>query len=318
MKHWLKIASAALALISMPGLAAAEYPERPISFYIGQTAGGASDIQARLLAKFLEKYLPGDAPITIVNQVGAGGALAFTTIAQAASDGYTLGYVNAPPVITQVIEEKVNFTLKDFSYIGQIFSGQASLVVGPQSPFKTLADMVAFSKENPKALTVAIGTVGGDDHLLALRFMRLAGAEFTIIPMGDDARARNAVMGGHVGVGSMSLLAASGFRDKLRPLGTMAMERMDFASDVPTFREQGFDIVGGARRIFVGPAGLPQDVMHALSTAVEKTIADPEFQAEAKKTFSFVDHLDPGQTAQMIEDEHKILTELWKDAPWAE
>jgi tripartite-type tricarboxylate transporter receptor subunit TctC len=139
-----------------------------------------------------------------------------------------------------------------------------------------------------------------------------------MIPLGDDAQARNAVMGGHVDLGTMSLVAANNFRDSLNILGTMSAERMDFAPDVPTFREQGYDIVGGALRIFVAPPGLPDDIKDILVAAVEQAVTDPEFKAEADKTFSFVDHLGPAEIENVIEQEERILRELWAESPWVE
>jgi tripartite-type tricarboxylate transporter receptor subunit TctC len=294
----------------------AEYPERPITFLVGQTAGGGTDVFARLVARYMEKYL-GNATISVINKPGASGEFAFAEVAHAAPDGYTIGIVNIPNVVTQVItKDSTQFTLDDFTYLGRVYAGQASIVVPLNSPFQNVKDLVAFSKENPGVVTVGIGGLGADDHLLALRFMKAAGIEFTIVPMGDGARARNAVMGGHVSAGSMGLVDGYRFREKLRTLGVMSADRMSFAPDVPTFKEQGFDIVGGAVRVMAAPKGLPEDVKTKLAKAIEQTAKDKEFLAEAEKLSSYVDYGTPEQAEAYVREQHRILSELWASDPW--
>ena len=302
--------------VGICGSALAQYPDRPITFLVGQTAGGGTDVFARLLARYMEKYLS-NATISVINKPGASGEFAFTDVARAAPDGYTIGIINLPNAITQVVtKDSTQFTLDDFTYLGRVYAGQASIVVPLQSPFKTVQDLVDFSKENPGVVTVAIGGLGADDHLLALRFMKAAGIEFTLVPMGDGARARNAVMGGHVSAGSMGLVDGYRFRDKLRTLGVMSDGRMSFAPDVPTFQEQGFDIVGGAVRVMAGPAGLPEDVKTSLAKAIEQTAKDKEFLAEAEKLSSYVDYGTAEQAEAYVREQHKILSELWASDPW--
>ena len=311
-----KCLAAAVMVFAMVTGALAQYPDRPITFLVGQTAGGGTDVFARLLVRFMEKYLDG-ATISVINKPGASGEFAFAEVAQSPPDGYTLGMINIPNAVTQVItKDSTKFTLDDFTYLGRVYSGQASIVVPLDSPFKTLQDFISYAKENPGVITVGIGGLGADDHLLALRFMKLAGIEFTIVPMGDGARARNAVMGGHVSAGSMGLVDGYRFKDKLRTLGVMSAGRMKFAPDVPTFQEQGIDIVGGAVRVVAGPAGLPDDIKTKLADAIEKAVKDPEFLAEAEKLSSFVEYEGPEGAEAYVREQHRILSELWKSDPW--
>jgi tripartite-type tricarboxylate transporter receptor subunit TctC len=317
MRYLLRSFSALLIVLGLAGPAAAEYPEKPITFIVGQSVGGGTDVFSRLLVDYMEKYLGEGTTITVLNKPGASGELGFTELAQAEPDGYTLGILNIPNIVTQVVtKDTAAFSLDDFTYLGKVYAGQASIVVPLNSQFETLADFVAYAKENPGVVTIAIGGLGADDHLLALQFMKLIDAEFTLVPMGDGARARNAVMGGHVTAGSMGLVDGYRFRDKLRALGVMWPDRLSFAPDVPTFKEQGYDISGGATRIVAAPANLPPEINDELAKAVEQAANDPEFLAEAEKLSSFVDYAGPEDAEAFIREQERILSELWASSPW--
>jgi tripartite-type tricarboxylate transporter receptor subunit TctC len=101
-------------LALLPGMAAAAYPERAITMLIAYSPGGGTDLVARALAPYIEKNLGGDAKIVIVNRAGAGGEIGFAALAAAPADGYTIGFVNTPPLLTIPIERQAQFHWQRF------------------------------------------------------------------------------------------------------------------------------------------------------------------------------------------------------------
>ncbi len=128
----------------------------------------------------------------------------------------------------------------------------AALNVKKGSEFTNVKEMVEYAKANPKIVTMATGNFGGDDHLAGLQLEKMTGAEFTFVPF-PGAAARNATMGGHVAVGSFNLGEAVNYQDSIDILGIMAEERSELAPDVPTLKEQGYDIIASSQRGFAGP-----------------------------------------------------------------
>src|SRR5712691_810070 len=128
MKKFPRLALGALALLS--GAAAAAYPEKPITLIVAYSPGGGTDLVARALAPYLEKYLGGGAKFVIVNRAGAGGEVGFTALANAPADGYTIGFVNTPPLMTIPIERAAQFGgPQRFELLGNIVDDPCNFAV---------------------------------------------------------------------------------------------------------------------------------------------------------------------------------------------
>lgn len=149
------LALACLALVH--GSASAAYPDRPIKMIVAYSAGGATDVTARAIAPFIEKYLGGGARIVIENRTGAGGAIGFTAIASAPPDGYTIGFVNTPNLLTIPIERKSSFTWEYFDLIGNVVDDPSNFSVPSSSPITT-DQLAAYARSKPGQVTV--GTTG--------------------------------------------------------------------------------------------------------------------------------------------------------------
>jgi tripartite-type tricarboxylate transporter receptor subunit TctC len=133
MKQHLKAAAVAAAILSLAPAAEAAWPnDKPIEIIVGFAAGGGTDIMARTLAPFLEKYLK--ASVVVVNRGGAGGELAWTALAQAKPDGYTIGFINTPNVLTIPIERKARFSLDDFKPIANMVDDPTAFNVHVDTP----------------------------------------------------------------------------------------------------------------------------------------------------------------------------------------
>jgi tripartite-type tricarboxylate transporter receptor subunit TctC len=302
------------------GVAAAEYPERPIQMIVAYNAGGGTDVAARTLVPYIEKYLGEGATISVLNKPGAGGEVGFTALANSEPDGYTIGFINTPVLLTVPLERLARYTLDSFMPVGNVVDDPGVFAVAADGDIKTLDDLVAAAKERPGELTYATTGIGSDDHLAMLKFQRLTGTELQHVPFEGSAPARAALLGGHVDVGVINAGEAIPYSEegKVTLLGQMSEERWEGAADVPTFKEQGYDIVSGSARGIAAPAGTPQENVDALAAAIEKAIQDPEFREKAAQQALPLSYLGPQDYRQMLEDTQKEAEQIWAENPWVQ
>jgi tripartite-type tricarboxylate transporter receptor subunit TctC len=311
-------AGATIALAA--SLAAAEYPERPIQMIVAYNAGGGTDVAARTLVPYIEKYLGDGASISVLNKPGAGGEVGFTALATSEADGYTIGFINTPVLLTVPIEREARYSLESFEPIGNVVDDPGVFAVSAEGDIKTLDDLVAAAKARPGELTYATTGIGSDDHLAMLKFQRLTDTQMQHVPFEGSAPARAALLGGHVDVGVINAGEAIPYSEEgqVTLLGQMGEERWEGAADVPTFKEQGYDIVSGSARGIAAPAGTPREHVDALAVAIEKAIQDPEFRQKAEEQALPLSYLGPQEYRQMLEESRTEAEQIWAETPWVE
>ncbi len=310
-----------LGVMAAPTAALADYPERPIEFIVSYGPGGGTDLVARMMAPYLQKYLGNDSRIIVLNRPGAGGAIGFAELARAKPDGYTIGFVNTPNMLTIPIERKSAFTWQSYDLLGNLIDDPGSFTVLQSNPIKTLQDLVESARANPGKVTVGTTGTGSDDHLAMLRFQRAAKVELTHVPYKGAGEVRGAVASGEITIGAINVGEALQYRKGGTPLhflGQMSAERTPALADVPTFKEAGFDFTLSSLRGLAAPKGLPDDVRAKLVDAVKRTAEDPEFQAKAKDLFAPLRYLAPDAHARELAQGEQEFRALWKEAPWVE
>jgi len=278
MKHW--IAGAAMALTAMATTAAyadghANYPERPVMMMVSYGAGGATDFQARIVTMTAGNEDALGMPIAIVNRPGAGGRVGWNWFAtEAEADGYTLGAYNIPHFVAQSIEGGVSYSTDSFEPIANWGADPAVFVVGADSDFNSMADVVAYATENPGGLTFSGAGLFVGHHIAALQLEKAAGVKLAYIPNNKGgAGAMRAVIAGEVlgGVNNLSDAFRAQAAGNIKILGIFDNERnAEFLPDVPTMKEQGFDIDNASvnfRGIMV-PKGTPQPIIDKLAATV--------------------------------------------------
>ena len=309
---------AALAAPAVAQTAMARYPERPIQMIVAFAPGGGTDVAARTLARFMSASL--GQPIVVNNRAGAGGEIGFGELARARPDGYTIGFINTPNIASIPIERRARYRLEDFAPIANIVDDPGAFFVLADSPFRTLADLVAHAKAKPEDVTYGTTGIGSDDHLAALAFERIAGLRLTHVPFAGASAVRNAMLGRQITIASLNV--GEGIADAqsgtARALGQMAERRWEMAPDVPTFREQGIDIVEGSMRGVAGPAGLPRDVLDRLVAAAREAVENPEFKQLAAQQALPLRFLDPDAYRTELFAIRARLQTLWAAHPWRE
>jgi tripartite-type tricarboxylate transporter receptor subunit TctC len=310
--------AAGLASVLRAHAARAAWPERPVTMVVAFPPGGGTDVAARTLARFLEREL-GQA-VVVLNRGGAGGEIGFAELARARPDGYTIGFINTPGIVTIPIERQARFRLEDFAPIANVVDDPGGFFVPAASRLRGLADLVARARAEPGAVTYGTTGIGSDDHLATLAFQRLAGVELTHVPFAGAAQVRNAALGRQIDVAAMNM--GEGLADmrqgQLRPLGQMAEARWEHAAEVPTFREQGFDVVQGSMRGVAAPEGVPGEVRGRLAAAARRAMEDPEFRRLAEQQGLPLRYLGPEEYRAELARMREEYGRLWAAHPWKE
>jgi len=301
--------------------AAAAYPERVITLLVAYPPGGGTDLIARALAPYIEKNLGGGARIVVVNRSGAGGEVGFAALATASADGYTIGFVNTPPLLTIPIERQAQFSWQRFEYLGNIIDDPCNFSVHADTSLKNLAELAAYARANPGEVTVGTTGIGSDDHLAMLKFERAAGVKMRHIPFKGSAEVRAAIAGKQILVASINIGEALQYQKggtPLRNLVQMSPARTNLAPDLATAKEQGYDIEMSSLRGLAAPKGLPREIREQLVRAVERSVADPEFQARAAQFFAPLRYLPPAEYEALVREADAAYRAMWKEMPWAD
>lgn len=272
-------AACTFALAASPALAS-DFPSRPITMVIPYTPGGATDRTFRSLAQAAGKHFPH--PVVVENRAGGSGAVAIANMLGKPPDGYTV------TVIVSVLQRasyqnKFSFdTVKDLTPIIQVAGLQYGIVVHPDSPYKTLKDLLEGAKRQPGALSYMSAGLGSGGHIYMEEIAAAnGGLRFVHAPANGDAQAAMAVLGKQV---DFIAVTPGGWESnvkagKLRLLATLGAQRMKKFSDTPTVKELGYEVVHLTPLGLAGPKGLAPDVVKALHDGFRKATTDPDFIA---------------------------------------
>lgn len=292
-----------------------------INMIVGYSPGGGTDMTARAIAPYIEKYLGGGSRIAVHNRPGAGGAIAFQAIANAAPDGGTIGFVNTPNLLTVPIERKVGFTWESFDLLGNIVDDPTNFSVHSDTPIHSIAELVAYAKKNPGAVTVGSTGIGSDDHIAMLLLARAAGIKLTHVPYAGSAAVHGAVASKSLMVAGINVgeaLSYSKGGTPLRHLGQMSEERAVIAPSLPTLKEQGYNIVMASLRGMAAPKGLSPAVLAQLVGAVDQAAHDPAFKERSAKMFTPLRYLGPAAFSKELAETERGFKKLWQELPWTE
>ena len=311
-----KTAIAGAMCLAAGAALAQSYPEKPIEVIVGYSAGGGTDVMARTAAPFIEKYLGEGASIVVKNMPGASGQIGVTEAANAEPDGYTLGTFNLPGMMARTIDRKADYDRDSFTYLANVVNDPNVIVTSKSSGLDTLEKLLEEAKANPGAITVGMSSLGGDDHFALIKLQNATETEFTIVPFKGSAPARTALLGGHVAMGILNISEIAEFQDQLNVLGVATKERSRFAPDLPTFQEQGLDLVNGSMRGFIAPAGLPDDVKAKLLNAFTQLSDDQEFLDAMAATANPVEVVTGDDFKQLTSDLYDLAAGVWETSPW--
>jgi tripartite-type tricarboxylate transporter receptor subunit TctC len=258
-----------------------DYPSGPITLVVSFPPGGSLDVVARAMAPKLQERL--GKPVVIENRAGASGALATGAVAKAPPDGLTLLVAASSIASNPTLFKTLPFnTLKDLQPISLAFRTPLALVVNPDLPIHSIADLIALLKQKPGQLNFGHGGTGSAIHLAAELFQTMTGTKMNGVAYRGAPPALTDVMAGHVALmfGDVGAVIGQITSGKVRALGVTSTERVPALPDVPTIAEASvpdFDAVGWT--LILAPAGTPKPIVDRLSTELSAVAQMPDIQA---------------------------------------
>jgi tripartite-type tricarboxylate transporter receptor subunit TctC len=316
------VAIASVLVCAAVVAAAADFPVKgkSITMILGTSAGGSTDVGARILAAAMEKDLAGTATrIQVENKPGAGWQIGLTALARSRPDGYTIGFTILPQTITNYLdpERKAVFDRKSFQPLGMQVVDPGVIAVKASSPYKTLKDVIDAAMSAPSKIKASATGILSDDHLAILQFQKLTGTKYAIVQFDGSSKAMTALLGGHTDVyfGNVGDTYPQAKAGEVRVLGVMDDEESKFLPGKTTFG-QGIKLESSSSRGLSAPAGTPKELVDFLSGAIKKAIADPEHMKKMEEQGLTVRYMEPTRMEKYwaeMEEQIKPLMNIAKE-----
>lgn len=299
---------ALLAVAAACSAVAEDWPAQPIRLVVPFAPGGTTDLVARLVAQGLGERL--GQPAIVDNRPGAGATVGSAAVAASAPDGYTLVMSNiASHAISPHLYRNVRYDpVADFTHIALVTTNPSVMVANPKFAAHSVGEYVALARRTPGGLDFATSGAGSSNHLLGVRLAMVAGVAMNHVPYRGAGPAMTDVIAGVVPVMFDSLPSASAHirAGSVRALGISSADRSPSFPDVPTLREQGFDIVSLSWFGLSGPRGLPAAVVARINAEVRQLLARDDVRARFDEFGGTPGALSAEEYAAMVRQEYEV------------
>ncbi len=314
--RFLKVALIALgtlgASLSAQAAGAGNFPNQPIQYIIPFGPGGESDVSARLQQPFFKQMFGQD--LVISYKPGGGGAVGWSQLNSMQADGYTIMGVNLPHIIVKPLQRDVGFKTDDLGVFYFFHYTPDAIVVAKNSPFKTVKDLIDYAKKNPGRVTFSGSGRGTANDLAHARFDKLTGIKTTYIPFKGTGASVTALLGGQVMAAWGYTTVGAQHPDDTRLLAVSMEKRHPLFPNVPTFKELGIDMVGGAYRGMAVPKATPVAIKEKLSDMFDKINKDPAFIKKMEDRGFAMVNIPYDQVAKFMAAKTKEYVEAAKQA----
>jgi tripartite-type tricarboxylate transporter receptor subunit TctC len=310
-QRFLAALSLALAALIAPAQAQ-DWPSRQVTIIVPFTAGGTTDMFARILAQGLQQKYPG--PFIVENRPGAGGNIGAAAVARAPKDGYTImvGTVSTHAINPFIYKNLGHDTEKDFQPVSLIARLPNMLVVNPKVPAKTVSELVDYLKKNPDKFNYGSSGVGTSTHLAAELFQIKTGTKMTHVPYRSSAEVMTALIGGHIDLAfdNITLAWPQARGGALRALAVTSTEPSATAPEVPPVAASlpGFDATSW-HGVFA-PAGTPRPIVDTLAGEVKRIFEQPAVQKNLADVGAVPSPMTPDQFRSFIAAERAKWREV--------
>ncbi len=294
---------------------ASDYPSKRIDIIVASKAGGSTDTTARLFSEMAKKHMD-DAKFQIVNKPGAGGLNGFELLARKKADGYTIGLVFTPQLVTPISAGRSKYTLDDFTILGNVASDPGVIVVHKDSPYNSIGELIEGAKK--EQLVATVNGIGSDDFLAARAFQRETGVEFNLVPTKGSTEQKTSILGNHVDVSFMNLsqILSSHKNGDAKILAMLTKKRSNRAPEVPTCEEEGCNVFMTATRGFAVHADVPEDIKTSLENLIHKTLADEEFIEKAEASYIFLEPMTGNEYTAHLQELKAEVDSAYAENPW--
>jgi tripartite-type tricarboxylate transporter receptor subunit TctC len=308
-RKFLHLAAGVAALPAVPRFARAQaYPSRPVRIIVGYAAGGGTDISARVIGQWLSERL--GQQFIIENRPGAATNIATEAVARAAADGYTLLLATAANAINATYYDKLNFDfIQDIAPVATVMRVPLVMVINPSFPIKSVPELIAHAKANPRKISYASGGAGGPDHMAAEYFKLVTETEMLHVPYRGLGPALTDLIGGQVQLIFATMPAAIEYikASRLRALAVTTASRSEALPDVPIVADvlPGFE--ASQWYALCAPKKTPADIVATINQTVLAALADPKMKTRIAELGGVPMPMTPAEFGKFTADE----TEKW-------
>jgi len=280
-RRFLHLAAGAAAAPALSRFAKAQsYPTRPVRIVVGFTAGGSTDIGARLIGQWLQERL--GQSFIVENRPGAGTNIATESVVRAPPDGYTLLMVGPSSTINATLYDKLSFVfLRDIAPVASLTRQPQLMLANPSLAANTVPAFITYAKANPGKITMASAGVGSTGHLMGEFFKMMTGVNLVHVPYRGAGPALTDLLGGQVLISFAGIAGSIEYirTGKLRALAVTTAARVEALPDVPTVGEfvPGFE--AGDWLGIGAPRNTPAEIIDLLNKQVAAALADPKIKA---------------------------------------
>ncbi len=255
--------AAAFLLTIVVGAVAAWAPTKPVEFVVQAAPGGGSDVLARMIASIVEAEKLSPVPFVVVNKPGGGSVVGTTYVAQQKGNPHVLATYHSGNLVAPISAGVDIAKAKNLTILASIAIDEQLIVVKADSHYKSVKDIVAEAKKRPGAITVGGTTSGQDDHICNRLLERSADIKLRYVPFNSGGETMTALLGGHVEFiwANPSEFAPQLEAKQVRALGVAKEERLPYMKDVPTLKEQGYNVTWKMFRAIVAPPGISNDAI---------------------------------------------------------
>ena len=320
MKYGRLLIGLLLAATAAQGWAQGWTPQKNVEIVVGSAPGGSNDKTARQVEKILNEQKLVNTTLTVVNKPGGGSTIAFNYVNQHAGNAHYL-MVGTTALLSNHIVGTSKLSHVDFTPIASLFNDYVVFAVNADSPIRTGKDLAERIKKDPKSIAIGFATtLGSHNHIAAGLLMKAVGGnprDLKVIAHKGSAEAITNLLGGHIDLvttaaGNVSAHVASG---KLRVVGVSADKRFPGAlAGIPTWKEQGVDLVYGGWRAIMGPKGLSPAQVAYWENNLRKATAAPEWKADLEKNYWADDFVPSEQFKKDLDRDYaemkSVLAEL--------
>ncbi|HYC47867.1 MAG TPA: tripartite tricarboxylate transporter substrate binding protein [Burkholderiales bacterium] len=254
-------------------------PDKPVEFVVQAAAGGGSDIFARTMAKIMADEKIVTVPINVVNKPGGSGAVAYSYLRQKKGDPHVIATATGS-YITTPVHGHSPVSYKDFTNVAVLCVEDYVGVVRADSPYKSLKDLIAAAKQKPNSIRFGGSNPGSSDNIIETRLEKAANVQLNYIPFQSGGEVNAALLGGNIDVASPNPSEATQLMKagRLRALAMFSPERLEKWKDIPTAKEQGFDVTLSQFRAVVAAGGLTKEQSLFWQDAMEKLYKSAGFK----------------------------------------
>jgi len=303
-----------LAVMGSVFSATSSADSRPVKIIVGYAAGGATDTAARFLGKYLGEEL--DRPVIVENKPGGLTLIANRTLAK--SDPNSLTFMLAPMTSTifreimYPLEERGYSMLADFAPVSTLTTYPLGLAISKKLNIDNVPDFIEWLKKNPNEAAYASSSIGSHTHLIGSEFASKTGLELLVVPFPSNGASAVALMGGQIPAAVITSVEISTLSHGMQVLGVFTEERSPLLPEVKTMREQGVDVVGGQAWMGLwAPAKMPAADIKLVSDALQRTLSNPEVNAQLQKQFGMTSMYKSPEEMQTYQAQE---LEFWKGA----